>query len=278
MDDLFRVVILGIVEGITEFLPVSSTGHLLLCEQWMNISETDPFWKMFAVVIQIGAIFAVMVYFRKRIMDLFRRSVPLMGGSAPSPVMAVFVGIIPALGIGFFIHKWVEAHLEKPLPIALALGIGGVLIILIERLCTRPKTESIERMSWRQAIGVGFIQVLAVAFPGTSRSAATIMGGMALGMTRMAAAEFSFFLAIPTMLAACGYSALKWFKSVYPTMPHDQLSRQCLLLVIGTLVSFIVAWAVIAAFMNYIRNKSFTPFAIYRIILAIVVLVAMRNF
>ena len=202
MDDLFRVLVLGIVEGITEFLPVSSTGHLLLCEKWMSVSEEDPFWKMFAVVIQIGAIFAVMVYFRKRILDLFKRSIPLFTIAEPSPVMAVLVGTIPVLGIGFLIHKWVEEHLETPLTIALALGIGGVLMIVIERFGPKPKTESIEKLSWGQAIGVGLIQILAVAFPGTSRSAATIMGGMTLGMTRMAAAEFSFFLAIPAMLAA----------------------------------------------------------------------------
>lgn len=277
MDDLFRVLVLGIVEGITEFLPVSSTGHLLLCEKWMSVSEEDPFWKMFAVVIQIGAIFAVMVYFRKRILDLFKRSIPLFTIAEPSPVMAVLVGTIPVLGIGFLIHKWVEEHLETPLTIALALGIGGVLMIVIERFGPKPKTESIEKLSWGQAIGVGLIQILAVAFPGTSRSAATIMGGMTLGMTRMAAAEFSFFLAIPAMLAACGYSALKWLLKTYPTMPHDQLARQCLLLFIGTAVSFLVAWAVIAAFMNYIRNKSFMPFAIYRIILAVVIFILMAR-
>jgi undecaprenyl-diphosphatase len=276
MDDLFRVVIQGIVEGITEFLPVSSTGHLILCQHWMKVSEDDPFWKMFAVVIQIGAIFAVMVYFRKRILDLFKRSMPLITVSEPSPVMAVVVGTIPALIAGKLIHEWVEKHWEKPVPIALALGIGGVLMILIE-MFSRPRTESIEKMTWKQAIGVGIFQILAVLFPGTSRSAATIMGGMTLGMNRSAAAEFSFFLAIPTMLAACGYSALKWLMNEYPKMDHDQLARQCLLLLIGTLVSFIVAWVVIAAFMNYVRKKSFLPFAVYRIILAIIVLLVMRN-
>lgn len=302
MFDVFKAILLGVVEGITEFLPISSTAHLVLCEKWLGVDlESDPFWKMFAIFIQIGAIAAVVVYFRDRIFDLLRgRSAPLatpleisatargIGGGpagvallehkprAPGlPVMfhrrhallMIVVGSLP-LVIAYFAHQWAEKNLESPAMIAGALGIGGVLMILIEAARPQLSTPTIEQMSWRQALGIGLAQILAALFPGTSRSAATIMGGEIAGLSRPAAAEFSFFLAIPAMAAACGFSLLKHRASLD--------LRHITLLSVGTLVSFLVAWAVIAAFMSFIRRHSFVPFAIYRIGLAVVVFVIFR--
>ena len=277
MADLLVVILLGIVEGLTEFLPVSSTGHLLLCEHLLKLDlDGNPFWKMFTVVIQIGAIAAVVVYFRARIVELLKRGQDTPQGR-PTPLMGVIVGTVPVLIIGYVIHKWVEAHLEKPLPVALALGIGGAIMLAIELLRPTVRTERVEDMTWTQAFSIGFFQILAVAFPGTSRSAATIIGGMSIGCSRQTAAEFSFFLAIPAMAAACGYKFLKGTKEMLHAQNFSahEFMGQMVLLTIGTIVSFLVAWVVIAAFMSYIRRRSFIPFAVYRLILAAVVLLTM---
>jgi undecaprenyl-diphosphatase len=312
MPDLLTAIILGIVEGITEFLPVSSTGHLLLCERWMGINLDTPgsMWKTFAVFIQIGAILAVVVYFRQRILDLLRGKAegartPLEISQAAKtttdkPVQAalsmgqtqdyataldedlitpaqrmnailmIILATLPVLIVGFLVHNWVDAHMQNARVIGLALLIGGIAMVIIEALPTNVTTRRIERVTWKQALGIGLAQILAAVFPGTSRSAATIMGGMLAGLSRPAAAEFSFFLAIPAMFAACSFSLLKWIRNAHPT-PHE-----ILLMIIGTLVSFLVAYAVIAVFMGYIKRHNFIPFAIYRIVLGIVVLFLAR--
>ena len=296
MTELWYAIVLGIVEGITEFLPISSTGHLLLCQQWMGISMDDSFWKMFAIFIQIGAILAVVVYFRDRIVQLLKCSrrgqlvaaTPLVvsvGGTASdrptatledspacaqagrySPLFLVLIATVPVLVIGFLTHKLVEQYLETARVIAIVLFVGGLIMVLIEYLRPAVTTREIEEMTLLQAIGIGCAQVLAAVFPGTSRSAATIMAGMVGGLSRAAAAEFSFFLAIPAMFAACGYSLLKQIRS-----QTGMSSQKAMLLAVGTIVSFLVAWVVIAGFMNFIRKHSFVPFAIYRILLAAVV-------
>ena len=312
MPDLLKAIILGVVEGVTEFLPVSSTGHLLLCERWMGINLEDPrsFWKTFAVFIQIGAILAVIVYFRRRIMDLLlgrregartpleisqaaragaasRTSGALAMGQTldyqtaldedlitpaqrANAVLMILLATIPVLIVGFLTHDWIEANLESPRIIGYALLIGGIAMLIIEVVPTNVTTRRIERVTWKQALGIGFAQILAAVFPGTSRSAATIMGGMLGGLSRPAAAEFSFFLAIPAMFAACGYSLLKWLKDANPK------AHEVVLMIIGTLVSFLVAYGVIAAFMGYIKRRSFIPFAVYRIIVGAVVLLVVR--
>lgn len=314
MPDILKAILLGIIEGITEFLPISSTGHLLLCEAWMGMDLDLGFWKAFTIFIQIGAIAAVVVFFRDRIIQLlFGRSAvsatPLeiaiaagaAAGDAPSwrsstasdiavkntskddaekvltsaqrrhALWMIVVASLP-LVIAYFAHKWSQNYMKEPIVIAMALGIGGIIMILIELVHPSVTTDQIERITWKQALGIGMAQILAAVFPGTSRSAATIMGGMVAGLSREAAAEFSFFLAIPTMIAACGFSLLKYF--------HDSSFvpwRHVLLFTVGTLVSFLVAWVVIAGFMSYIRRHSFIPFAIYRIVLAIIVFLAVRG-
>lgn len=310
MPDLIKAIILGIIEGLTEFLPVSSTGHLVLCEHWMRINLEDPatIWKTFAVVIQIGAIAAVVVYFRRRIMDLLlgpkmgTSGFPVEASTAIAPVddavqssdptdavptdphepeiiltpqqrlhiiKMIILGTLPALVIGYVTHDWIEANLGSTWIVAMSLLIGGILMLVIETFRPKPNTLGMHEITWKQALSIGFAQTLAALFPGTSRSAATIMGGMVGGLSREAAAEFSFFLAIPIMCAACGFSMLKY------VLKHPSITlQQVLLIVIGTLVSFLVAWAVIKWFMAYVRRKTFTPFALYRIVLAIIVFLA----
>lgn len=306
MHDLLVAIILGVVEGVTEFLPVSSTGHLLLCERWMGLRLEDGFWSMFTVFIQIGAIAAVVVYFRGRILELLRGQperilTPLEisasarpgekvihgdGGGAGAEVMAddtpptaaqrgyailmIALASTP-LAVAYFAEKWAEANMKSPWMVPGALIVGGVLMTLIEWMPLNVTTRRIERITWKQALGIGGAQVLAAIFPGTSRSAATIMAGLVGGLSRPAAAEFSFFLAIPAMGAACGYKLLKFLNAGVPAV------SQMLLLVIGTLVSFLVAWGVIALFMGYIRRHSFVPFALYRIGLGVVVILILRS-
>lgn len=316
MSELWTAILLGVIEGVTEFLPVSSTGHLLLAKRWLSSpAHLGPdFWNRFVVFIQIGAILAVVVYFRERILHLLtgksvteRKSAPpneidsnesnslrdrteeessslSIGPESEShqiqltdpvrthPIVLIAVATIPVLVIGFLMHKIVEKYLETPRVIAAALIIGGVAMILIEKLRKPPRTDIVEDVTVGQAVFIGCVQVLAAIFPGTSRSAATILGGLVAGLSRPAAAEFSFFLAIPSMFAACGFSLLKMLQDG----PGLTL-QQSLLLAIGTLTSFLVAWVVIAAFMSYIRRYSFVPFAIYRIILGVIVLLVLRN-
>ena len=184
-------------------------------------------------------------------------------------IWMIIVGSMPLI-IAYFANKWAEKNLASNAMIAGALGIGGLLMIAIELFRPTVNTHRVESMTWRQALGIGMAQILAAIFPGTSRSAATIMGGEIAGLSRAAAAEFSFFLAIPAMSAACGFSLLKH--------RADLDAAHLLLLAVGTIVAFLVAWAVIAAFMSFIRRHSFIPFAIYRIILcAIVFLVLVRG-
>jgi undecaprenyl-diphosphatase len=289
MPILLIVILIGILEGVTEFLPVSSTGHMVLAEWVMRVNLHDPFWTLFTVFIQIGAIAAVLVYFRKKILHMLiggpvatparleavgaGRGAPVDPVSSPSPDVSpaprrpdwrmlwlIAIGTLPVLIVGYLTHKWVEATLKNPMVIVAALGIGGIVMIVIEKLPLRISAHRMERMTFRQALIVGLAQILAAVFPGTSRSAATIMGGMACGMSREAATEFSFFLAIPAMFAACGYELLKNL--------HHLNALQAIWLSTGTLVAFIVAWIVIAAFMRYIRRHDFVPFGIYRILLA----------
>jgi undecaprenyl-diphosphatase len=307
MPDLLMAIVLGVVEGVTEFLPVSSTGHLILAERWMGLKLTSGFWEMFTIFIQIGAIAAVVVYFRERILELLRGQpervlTPLeisatakgaghaghnahvvhghevMADDTPPTaaqrgytILMICLASTPLL-VAYFAEKWAEANMKSAMMVPLALIVGGVLMAVIEWLPLNTTTRRIERITWKQALGIGAAQVLAAIFPGTSRSAATIMAGLVGGLSRPAAAEFSFFLAIPAMTAASGYKLLKFLKQggVPP-------ANQVLLLIIGTLVSFLVAWGVIALFMGYIRRHSFLAFAVYRIVVGVIALLVLTR-
>jgi undecaprenyl-diphosphatase len=256
MELLLKAALLGVVEGITEFLPISSTGHLILVNQFINF--TGDFAAMFDVVIQLGAIFSVIVYFWNRLWP-FRSG---QSGEVWDVWKKTIAGVIPALLIGGILGHKVEELLFNPWVVASALLAGGVVLIIVENQSRQASISAIPALSYKTAALIGLIQCLAM-IPGTSRSAATIIGAMLLGCSRKTAAEFSFFLAIPTMFAASAYSLLKTGTSL--------TSQEWMALAVGFAVSFLVAWGVIAAFMGYIQRRDFKPFAWYRIILAVLV-------
>lgn len=259
MNDFICALILGIVEGITEFLPISSTGHLIIVNRFVGF--TGQFANMFDVVIQLGAILSVVVYFWKRLIPMDNKS------SANQGIFDLwkktFVGVIPALGLGYLLGDYIETLLFNPIVVSIALIIGGLVLMYVENKRPSVRISSIRQMSYKTAFLIGLIQCLAMV-PGTSRSAATIIGAMLLGATRVVAAEFSFFLAIPTMFAASAYSLMKYGLLMTP--------HELMVLAFGFVVSFIVALLVIAGFMNYISKRDFKPFAYYRIALGIFVL------
>ncbi len=256
MNDIIKAVILGIVEGITEFLPVSSTGHLILVNQFIAFDE--EFTKMFDIVIQLGAILSVGVYFWKRLF-VFKK---VNGSYLQSQTMDLWkkavIGVIPALVIGAMYGKQIQKSLFDPITVVIALIIGGIALILLENRKRQEKISTIASLNYKAVLLIGLIQCLAM-IPGTSRSAATIIGAMLLGCSRLVAAEFSFFLAIPTLFAASVYSL---FKTGFTMTPDEKI-----VLAVGFIVSFIVALLVIAGFMKFISRRDFKPFGWYRIIL-----------
>lgn len=273
MQDYWLAVLIGIVEGITEFLPISSTGHMLLVEQWIGKAlnrdlETDPFWKLFTIVIQFGAILAVVVYYwprlRALVLDFFTPS-----ASVPRwrhPLILVLAAVVPAGLTGILLKDKIEQLMEHALPIGIALIVGAVLIELIERWSKdRATVDDVAQVSPGQAIGIGVAQIFSL-IPGVSRSASTIMGGMALRLRLKAAADFSFLLSIPTMGAAAGYKLVK--------SPVTLDTHQWLVLGTGFVTAFVVAYIVVAWFLYYVRSHSFRIFVIYRILLGLVVIIA----
>ncbi len=260
--DFLTAIILGTIEGITEFLPISSTGHLILFNQILSFPE--PFMTSFDIIIQLGAIIAVVFYFHKRL-NPFQKGIEL---SYKKQIFSIWqkaiIGVIPALILGYLFGDFVEEKLFNPLTVAISLFIGGVILIYIESVTKHSKINSIDDLSIKLVLLIGLIQTVAMV-PGVSRSAATIIGAMLFGSSRVVAAEFSFFLAIPTMIAASGYSLLKYGL----TFSNNQL----LLLATGFIVSFIVAFLVIKVFMNFISKNNFKVFGYYRIVLSIIVLI-----
>ena len=286
MNDYLLSVVLGIVEGLTEFLPVSSTAHLRIAEalaehaHW-NVNLADPYWKMYAVVIQLGAILALPVYFWGRIVKFVRtfprgeRGDRNLINHPLSLVMIAFVcTAVPAL----LLKKKISANLENLTVIGLALLIGGVVMWVVDALFRRPTTLHTEEMTLGQAVWIGLCQTLSAVFPGTSRSMSTIASGQIAGMSRPSALEFSFFLSIPTMLAATGNEL---YQAIKPKAGHEAdmmsplhvTSHQWVLLAIGIVVSFVVALGVVAWFMGWVRKRGFAPFAIYRIVVGAAVLI-----
>lgn len=265
MIDILKAVILGIVEGITEFLPISSTGHLILVNQWITFSE--EFANVFNIVIQFGAILAVLVLFRKKLLFWGEGIDARQRDKTMALWLKTFVGILPAIVLGVLFLKTIQEKLFNPFTVALALIGWGIVLILIERQKIQVRMHSTDELTFRTAFLIGIIQCLAF-IPGTSRSAATIIGAMLLGTSRTVAAEFSFFLAIPTMLAASVYTL---FSMGFVMTPHEAV-----ILAVGFIVSFLVALVVVKGLMRYISKHDFKPFGYYRIIIGLLVLLMLR--
>src|SRR5258706_5213661 len=243
MTELVFALILGVVEGITEFLPISSTGPLILASALLG--ATDERWQVFNIVIQTGAMLAVVWEYRAR---FFRVDLQLYRN--------LIVAFIPAAGLGFFFSKYIKAYLFHAVPVALAFIAGGVVILLVERRSFQPRVESAQAMTWLDALKVGVAQCFAL-IPGTSRSGATIIGGMLFGLSRKAATEFSFFLAVPTLIAA----------GLYDLWKHREMlsAADAPVFGVGSVVSFISAFLLIALLIRYVATHDFKPFAWYRI-------------
>lgn len=259
MNVYLVAVLLGLVEGATEFIPVSSTGHLILVGHWLGFEGARA--KAFEIFIQLGAILAIFWLYRKMIMTVLRDAV--QPGAARNLVVGLCVAFLPVAVIGLLLHNWIKARLFDPLIVAVALVVGGFAILLIERWAPRTTTEDVERVPLRTALGIGFAQVLSL-IPGTSRAGATILGGYCLGLSRKAATEFSFFLAIPVMLAATLFDL---FKS-----RHDLVRADVAVFAIGFLVAFLSALVVVRAFLRFVSHHSFRPFAWYRIVFGVILL------
>jgi undecaprenyl-diphosphatase len=247
---LAKALILGIVEGLTEFLPISSTGHLILAGELLDAS--DERWNVFNIVIQTGAMLAVVWEYRAR---FFKVDLPLYRN--------LVVAFIPAALLGFFFSKYIKSYLFHAVPVALAFIIGGVVILLVERRSFQPRVETAQSMTWMDALKVGIAQCFAL-IPGTSRSGATIIGGMLFGLSRKAATEFSFFLAVPTLIAAGLYDLWK---------NRELLSAADVpIFGVGSVVAFLSAFMVIRWLIRYVATHDFRPFAWYRIAFGLVVI------
>jgi undecaprenyl-diphosphatase len=290
LNDYLLSVILGIVEGLTEFLPVSSTAHLRISQALLHISLSSGYWKMFAVVIQLGAILCLPVYFRDRIIKFvstFPRGENGDRTALTHPLGLTAIAFVVTAIPAFLLTKVIGKHLESLHIMGMSLLIGGVVMWIVDAMNAsaekagpsasggRIHTWKMENMSIGQAIWIGVCQLISAVFPGTSRSMATIAGGQLAGMSRESALEFSFFLSIPTMAAATGYDLLKSVMGKYenPIGVSEIDTHGWILLAIGLVVSFFVAYAAVAWFMAWVRKHGFVPFAIYRIAAGVLVLV-----
>jgi undecaprenyl-diphosphatase len=282
MSDYLVSLLLGIVEGLTEFLPISSTAHLRIVEALFGFNLQDSFWKMYTIVIQLGAILALPVYFWTRIMKFLgtfprgeRGDRTILTHPLSLTLIAFVVTAIPA----WLLKKQIGQNLENLSVMAWALLIGGVIMWVVDAVCRNPRTSQMEEMSFGQAVWIGAVQILSAVFPGTSRSMSTIAAGQTAGLSRSAALEFSFFLSMPTMVVATGYDLLKTVRPHHDgateagLAPLTMTSHNWIVLAIGFAVSFVVALGVVAWFMRWVRARGFAPFAVYRIVVGIVLLV-----
>ena len=266
--ELLKAVFLGIVEGITEWLPISSTGHLILVNEFLSLRQSKDFIDMFNIVIQLGAILAVMVIY-------FKRLNPFQPGKTAREVqltwqlwLKVVIACIPSAFFGLLLDDWMEAHLSNFFVVAIMLVVYGIAFIWIEDRNRRvePKVTDLARMSYKTAFYIGLFQVLSI-IPGTSRSGATILGGIIVGTSRSVAADFTFFLGIPTMFGYSGLKAVKYFID-----GNTLTGGQVAILLVASVTAFVVSLFVIRFLMNYIKKHDFTVFGKYRIVLGIIVL------
>ena len=265
--ELLKAILYGIVEGITEWLPVSSTGHLILLEELLPMKVSEAFWEMFLVVVQFGAILAVVVMFWNRIFPFsFRKSEPFLKKDIWVLWFKILAACVPACVYAFVLDDIVEPYLYNYVTVAVMLIVVGIAFLLAERYLVRrtPAVTDTASITYRIALYIGLFQLIAAIFPGTSRSGATIIGGLLLGLSRTAAAEFTFFLAIPVM---AGGSLLKLLKFGFSFTAFEAA-----VLAVGTAVSFLVSVVVIRFLLDYIRRRNFNVFAYYRIGLGVLVL------
>ena len=286
MNDFLLSILLGIVEGVTEFLPVSSTGHLRIVEALFKLNLHDSFWKMYTIVIQLGAILALPVYFWNRILKFLSTFPKGERGDRnflTHPLSLTMVAFVVTALPAWALTKVIGKNLESLWVISIALLVGGIVMWIVDATSTRVRVTHMEEMSLPQAIWIGACQILSAIFPGTSRSMSTIAAGQIVGLSRPAALEFSFFLSMPTMVVATLYDLYKTLKPSRNTINEVNLAplavdpHQWVVLAIGFVVSFIVALAVVAWFMRWVRERGFAPFAIYRIALAIVLIILLMR-
>jgi len=265
LTTLWHVVLLGIIEGLTEFLPVSSTGHLMLAGRLLGVDLEAPHMLVFNIVIQFGAILAVCWVYRQRLRDA---AVGVFGKREEQRfVLNVALAVVPALALGALFHDRIEALLERPMVVAVTLILGGFAILAIERMAKAERFDRIEAFPVWLSLAIGAMQCLAMV-PGVSRSGATIMGALLLGVSRRAAAEFTFFLAVPTMAAASAYQLYKH---------HDALDLSQLgMIAIGFVVSYVCALVVVKGFVGFVSRFGFSAFAWYRIVLGALALFLLR--
>ena len=266
MLEILKAILFGIVEGVTEWLPISSTGHMILLDEFVKLKASDAFMSMFLVVIQLGAILAVVCIYFKRLFPIAKKDGKLiLEKSKISMWGKILVACIPAAIVGFLLDDLIEKLFYNWITVASALVIFGILFIVIENRNKnlKPKTISIDEMSYKTAFLIGLFQLIAAVFPGTSRSGATILGGLAVGVSRTVSAEFTFFLAVPVMFGA---SLLKIVKYGF-----DFTGNELLILLIGMVVAFAVSIVVIKFLMNYIKKHDFKIFGWYRIVLGVLV-------
>ncbi len=267
--EILKAMVFGIVEGITEWLPISSTGHLILLEEFLKLEMSAEFYTMFQVVIQLGAILAVVVLFFKKLNPFDPQKNEQQKMRTWGLWVKVVIAVLPSAVVGLLLDDWMDAHLYNPIIVSVALIAYGLAFIVVERRNegTAPRIKSVGGIDLRTAVLIGCFQCLAL-IPGTSRSGSTILGGILLGVSRSAAAEFSFFLGIPTMLGA---SLLKLVKFLFSGVAASGI--EILVLLIGCVVSFLVSLVVIKSLMEYVRKHSFSVFGVYRIGLGILVLI-----
>jgi len=262
---IIHAIIIAIVEGLTEFLPISSTGHMVIASSLLGIAD-KPFTKLFEVSIQLGAILAVVILYWKKFFDFSRWQF----------YVKLIIGVIPALVLGFLFSDKIDQLLESPLTVAICTLLGGIVLLFIDNVFKRPAIESDSQISYTKSFLIGCWQVIAM-IPGVSRSAASIIGGMQQKLTRNLAAEFSFFLAVPTMFAATAYSIVlkKWEGSGIPKKGYELIlenQQNTIAFVVGNLVAFVVALLAIRFFINYLKAYGFKAFGVYRVVVGCILL------
>ncbi|MBR6787759.1 MAG: undecaprenyl-diphosphate phosphatase [Clostridia bacterium] len=265
--ELLKTLLIGIVQGITEWLPVSSTGHMILLDELIKLNVSDAFMELFRVVIQLGSILAVLVLYFHKLNPFAPSKTQIEKKDTWTLWFKVVVAVIPSAVIGLLLDDWFDAHFYNYITVAITLVAYGVIFLFLDRLGSQKKlVERTQDISWRTAFLVGCFQVLSI-IPGTSRSGSTIIGALLMGLSRPVAAEFSFFMAIPTMLGASGLKAVKFLLD-----GAAMTGAEGVILLFGCAVAFIVSLLSIRALMNYVRNHSFKAFGVYRIVLGVIVL------